>query len=44
MNSDFMNKREMVHNGIMEFSFRRKTSRNILKGKNEVENNKTLTS
>jgi hypothetical protein len=44
MNSDFMNKREMVRNGIMEFSFRRKTSRNILKGKNGLENNKTLTS
>jgi hypothetical protein len=44
MDSDFMNKREMVHNGIMEFSFRRKTFRNILKGKNRLENNKTLTS
>jgi hypothetical protein len=31
MNSDFMNKREIVHNEIMEFSFRRKTSRNVLK-------------
>jgi hypothetical protein len=44
MNCDFTNKREMVHNGIMEFSFRRRTSRNILKGKNGLENNKTLTS
>jgi hypothetical protein len=44
MNSDFMNKREMVHNGIMEFSFRIKTSRNSSRGKNGLENNKTLKS
>jgi hypothetical protein len=37
MNSDFLNKREMVHNEIMEYSFRRKTSRNILKGENELK-------
>jgi hypothetical protein len=36
MNTDFLNKREMVHNGIMEFSFRR-TSRNILKGESELK-------
>jgi hypothetical protein len=33
MNSDFMSNREIVHNGIMEFSFKRKTSRNVLKEK-----------
>jgi hypothetical protein len=44
MNSDLKNKREIVHNGIIEFYFRRKTSRNVLKGENELENNKTLTS
>jgi hypothetical protein len=42
MNSDFRNKREIVHNGIMEFSFRRKTSRNVLKEKIKIE--KTITS
>jgi hypothetical protein len=31
MNSDFMSEREIVHNESMEFSFRRKTSINVLK-------------
>jgi hypothetical protein len=42
MISDFMNKREIVPNGIMEFSFRGKTSRNVLKDKIKIE--KTITS
>jgi hypothetical protein len=42
MNSDFMNKREIVHNGTMEFSVRRKTSRNVLKEKIKI--GKTITS
>jgi hypothetical protein len=36
MNIDFMNKREIVHNGTMEFYFRRKTSRNVIKEKMKI--------